>query len=200
MCASFDSVSICNTESNCSDSTYVPAWRLSKDGYPTMSISASMSIDLSSGQDDVPIQSESEGDSTHARHLCNSAVKVGGKRNSILASANQEMLSTLNKMFSPPPDAGAAGGGFSSINLNSTMPLPQLGYMAGGRSVSASRSRTPSTFTRHGSVAALQSTATTATVDDKPKEPKKSRSKLLKVRNYHPMSISNSANAGLMIF
>ena len=145
-----------------------------------------MSIDLSSGQEDGPMQtpghSESDSDSNHARLLCNSAVKVGGKRNSILASANQEMLSTLNKMFSPPSEGGAAGGGLS-INLNSTMPLPQLGFMAGGRSVSASRSRTPSTLTRRGSVAAIQSTVTAATVDDKPKEPKKSQSKLLKVRN-----------------
>ena len=175
--ASFDSASICNTESNCSDSTYVPTWRLSS----SISISSSMSMDLSSGQEDAhilstPRHSESEGDSNNSRFLCNSAVKVGGKRNSILTNANQEMLSTLNKMFSPP-DGGPAG---LSINLNSTMPLPQLGFMAGGRSASACRSRTPSALTRHGSVAALP---TAATVDDKPKEPKKSQSKLLKVSN-----------------
>ena len=96
------------------------------------------------------------------------------------------MLSALNKMFSPPdggPAAGCGGGGGLLINLNATMPLPQLGFMAGGRSVSASRSRTPCALTRRGSVAAFP---TTATVDDKPKEPKKSQSKLLKVNNAKP--------------
>ena len=193
--ASFDSASISNTESNCSDSTYVPAWRLSS----SISISSSMSMDLYSGQEDAhtlstPRHSEGEGDSNHSQLLCNSAVKVGGKRNSILTNANQEMLSTLNKMLSPPdggPAAGCGGGGGLSINLNATMPLPQLGFMAGGRSVNASRSRTPSALTRRGSVAALP---TTATVDDKPKEPKKSQSK--KKKEEVSKQQENKENAG----
>ncbi len=71
------------------------------------------------------------------------------------------------------------------------MPLPQLGFMAGGRSVSASRSRTPSALTRRGSVAALP---TTATADDKPKEPKKSQAK--KKKEEASKQQENKENAG----
>ena len=63
--------------------------------------------------------------------------------------------------------------------------------MAGGRSVSASRSRKPCALTRRGSVATLP---TTATVDDKPKELKKSQPK--KKKEEAGKQQENKENAG----
>lgn len=196
--ASFDSLVISNSDS-LSDATHVSGWRVSRDAFS--SISSSASIDLNShssaneecsshsvGRLSVERRESNDGDCSNPTNS-NISSKTpfnkqqgNGKRTSILATANQDMLCTLNKMFSPQDTV--AGG---MVNLSATMPLPQIAAMAGGRSISANRSRTPSALTRHSSISGLNmttaatTTAASTTASDKPKEPKKSQSKLLKV-------------------
>lgn len=213
MSSSFDSLIVSNSDSQ-SDATHVPGWRAgAPSGEAFSSLSSSESLDLQSASSDETgsftsgntLRFSADHINEIASNLLNStristpfsSSNTSGKgsvmkRGSILNSANQDMLCTLNKMFSSPPDSNNNYSNYSAtsnntsslfsstIALGSSLQLQQQ-HPFGGRAVSACRSRTPSGGNRRGSVGALPSTIQAVVLDDRPKEPKKSQSKLLKV-------------------